>query len=75
MYVITIFSGGLYGTHNWKSRTIFQTILIISDYRLSKFDWHDLSSIFLAIMLLHIPKSILETNKTLFDRYSLIQQS
>ena len=46
-----------------------------SDDRLSKFDWHDLSPIFLAIMLPHKPKSNLETNKTSFARYSLIQQS
>ena len=45
-----------------------------SDNRFSKFDWYDLSPIFLAIMLLHnVPKSILETNKTAFASYSLIQ--
>ena len=33
-----------------------------SDDRLSKFDWHDLSTIVLAIMLLHNLKTISETN-------------
>ena len=40
---------------------------------LSKFDWHDLSPIRLATMILHNLKVFLETNKTSFSSYSLIQ--
>ena len=44
-----------------------------SDARLSEFDWHDLSPIFLAIMLLHNLENTLETNKTSFASHSLMQ--
>ena len=40
-----------------------------SEARVSKFDWHDLFPFFLDTK----PKSILETNKTSFASYSLIQ--
>ena len=42
-----------------------------SDARVSKFDWHDLSPIFLATMLLHNLKVFQKP----FSSYSLIQQS
>ena len=43
-----------------------------SDSHLSEFDCHDLSPIFLAIMLLHNLENTLETNKTSFASYSLL---
>ena len=46
-----------------------------SDYRLSKFDWHHLSPIFLAIMLLHNLKVFQKPIKHhLLATYSQIQQ-
>ena len=43
------------------------------DDRLSKFDWRDLSPIFFDHNASSLSKSILETNKTSFASYSLIQ--